>query len=401
MDDELVKVLWFKEISKYDIPIAGGKGANLGEMINADIPVPNGFVVTADAYYSFIHQTGLDKLIKNVLDNLDVNNSKALQSASEKIKSAFYRTDLPDDLVELTRNYYKKLCGDKDRYVAVRSSATAEDLPEASFAGQQDTFLNIYGWESVVEHVQKVWASLFEARAIFYRASNGFSHLKVGIAVPVQLMVQSEVSGIMFTLNPITNNEDEITIEAAFGLGQPIVSGELTPDQYIVDKPGKEIKSVNVVEQTWQFTRSGKTSVDEHLCSQQKMSDRMIVELAEIGERIEKHYKHPQDIEWGIEGGKIAIVQTRPITTINKSKEYVLDIDPDKKCQPILKGLAASPGIASGKVRIIYDIKEIDRVKEGDVLVAEMTNPDFVPAMKRACAIVTNIGGRHKPMQLL
>lgn len=393
MSKKPAEILWFKEVGKSDIGLVGGKGANLGEMVNAKIPVPDGFIVTADAYFDFINSTSLKEKIMSELSGLDVENSKKLQEASKRIKTAIMAADMPGDLAVQIKNFYLKLCGENDRYVAVRSSATAEDLPDASFAGQQETYLNVKGWADVVAKVQRCWASLFEARAIFYRQTNKFSHLKVGIAVPVQLMVQSDYSGIMFTVNPLTNNKDEVSIEAAYGLGQPVVSGEVTPDQYIVSKTTGKITSRYVAKQTWQLTLAGKTPISKKYQSIQKLSNKHIVELAEIGIRIEEHYKRPQDIEYGVEDGKIYIVQSRPVTTL-KQKTTELAIDSTKKSKVLLEGLAASPGVGTGKVQIVKGPKEINLVKEGEVLVAEMTNPDYVPAMKRASAIVTDLGGR-------
>ena len=300
---------------------------------------------------------------------------------------------MPRELAEEIKDYYLELCGENDKYVAVRSSATAEDLPEASFAGQQESFLEIKGWKSVVSHVQKCWASLFTARAIFYREENKFSHLKVGIAVPVQLMCQSDVSGIMFTVNPVTNNQDEVSIEAAYGLGQPIVSGEITPDQYVVSKKSKKIIARTVVPQDWQLTIEGKTGISAKYKKKQKLTNSQIVDLAKIGMEIEEHYGKPQDIEYGIEKGRILIVQSRPVTTLVQKTQNVV-VEEGKGSKVLLEGLAASPGVFSGEVRIIKNPKEISKVKEGDILVAEMTNPDYVPAMKRAGAIVTDLGGR-------
>ena len=393
MNRKTAHALWFKDIDKNDIPLVGGKGANLGELVKAGIPVPDGFVVTAKAYFDFINSTSIKRKIMTELDGLDVEDSDKLMEASERIKLAIMQADIPKDIVEEIKSFYMELCGESDKYVAVRSSATAEDLIEASFAGQQESFLEIKGWKSVVSHVQKCWASLFTARAIFYRTENKFSHLKVGIAVPVQLMCQSEVSGIMFTVNPITNNRDEISIEAAYGLGQPIVSGEITPDQYVVSKKTGKIVSRIVVPQDWQLTIDGKTPVSTKYKKKQKLTNKQIVELAEIGLKIEEHYGTPQDIEYGVEKGKILIVQSRPVTTLIQKSNNVV-IDKDVKARFLLEGLAASPGVFSGKVQIIKNPKEIGKVKEGDVLVAEMTNPDYVPAMKRAGAIVTDLGGR-------
>ena len=327
------------------------------------------------------------------LSGLNVDNSKKLQEASKRIKTAIMAADMPGDLAVKIKDYYHKLCGENDRYVAVRSSATAEDLPDASFAGQQETYLNVKGWSDVVKKVQECWASLFEARAIFYRETNKYSHLKVGIAVPVQLMVQSDYSGIMFTVNPLTNSKEEVSIEAAFGLGQPVVSGEVTPDQYIVNKKSGKITSRYLAKQTWQLTLAGNTPISKKYQQVQKLTNKQIVELAHVGMKIEEHYKRPQDIEYGIEDGKIYIVQSRPVTTLVQ-KETEIAIETGNKAKAILEGLAASPGVGVGKVKIVKKPSEINIVKEGDVLVAEMTNPDYVPAMKRASAIVTDLGGR-------
>ena len=394
MSKKSAHILRFKDIRRYDIPLVGGKGANLGEMINAKIPVPDGFVVTAKAYYDFLKSTSIKKKILTELQGIDYEDSKELQEATQKIRTAILAADMPKELAEEIKNAYHKLCGENDKFVAVRSSATAEDLPEASFAGQQETYLNIKGFKDVVKHAQKCWASLFTARATYYRATNKFSHLQVGIAVPIQLMVQSDFSGVMFTVNPVTNNRGEVSVEAAFGLGQPVVSGELTPDQYIVNKESKKITTRQIVRQTWQFTKAGKVPVSKKYQKKQKLTNKQIVELAKIGMKLEDHYKHPQDIEWGIENKKIYIVQTRPVTTLVTKTEEEFKIDPKSKAKAILEGLSASPGVASGKVQIIKKASEINKVKEGDILVAEMTNPDYVPAMKRAAAIVTDLGGR-------
>lgn len=386
-------VLWFKDINKNDIPLVGGKGANLGEMVRAGIPVPDGFVVTAKAYFDFINATSIKKKIMTELSGLDVDDSDKLMKASEKIKLAILQAEMPKELIEEIKTFYMELSGENDKYVAVRSSATAEDLPEASFAGQQESFLEIKGWKSVASHVQKCWASLFTARAIFYRQENKFSHLKVGIAVPVQLMCQSDASGIMFTVNPVTNNKDEVSVEAAYGLGQPIVSGEITPDQYVVSKKTGKIVSRTIVPQDWQLTMEGKTPISAKYKKKQKLTNKQIVDLAKIGMKIEDHYSRPQDIEYGVEKGRILIVQSRPVTTLVQKTQNVV-VEEGKGAKVILEGLSASPGVFSGKVQIIKEAKEIGKVKEGDILVAEMTNPDFVPAMKRAGGIVTDLGGR-------
>lgn len=394
MNKSARSILWFKEINKNDLLLVGGKGANLGEMYNNSIPVPNGFVVTSTAYFDFINKTSLSHKIKTELTGLNVNNSKDLFEASKRIQHAFLSAEVPDYLKKEIRDYYHNLSGEYDKKVAVRSSATAEDLPEASFAGQQETYLNIVGYKNVIHNVLKCWASLFEPRAIFYRTEKGFSHLKVGIAVPVQMMVESEVAGIMFTINPLTNNPDEISIEAAFGLGQPIVSGEITPDAYIVSKNSLQIKSKNIVKQTTMLSEKGNVEVSNVYTNAQKLDDPFIEKLAELGKKIELHYGTPQDIEWSFERKHIYIVQTRPVTTVKNTAEYKQLGEVRISSKVLLKGNAASPGLAHGKVKILKSAKELDKIQEGDILVTEMTNPDFVPAMKRAAAIVTEKGGR-------
>ena len=389
-------VVWFKEITKNDIPIAGGKGANLGEMTNAGIPVPPGFVVTAAAYFDFIEKAGLNDKIRALLKPVDVHNSKQLQEVADQVKKLILDAPMPPQTArEIEQAYVKMGKG----LVAVRSSGTAEDLPEASFAGQQATFLNVQGEKDVVEAVHGCWASLFGARAIFYRQEQGFDHFRVGIAVPVQRMVQSESSGVMFTVEVTTNNKEKITIEAVLGLGEMIVSGDVTPDHYTVSKKDVKILEKDIKKQEWKLVKkagahgkSDNIKVDLTPAEQarQKISDEDIIFLAKIGKTLEEHYDFPQDVEWAKENGKIYIVQTRPITTTKKGPGILHDID----ATVILTGAPASPGVASGPVKIVEDPSHIDKVLEGDILVAEMTTPDFVPAMKRAAGIVTDRGGR-------
>lgn len=395
MNKSTAHILKFSDIRKIDLPYVGGKGANLGEMFSSGIPVPDGFVVTAKAYYDFLDATALRQKILTELSGLDTDDSVGLKQASDNIKTAIIAAKMTESLKKEITEAYHHLSGEHNALVAVRSSATAEDLPDASFAGQQETYLNIQGSDAVIEHVQKCWASLFEARAIFYRTENGFDHLKVGIAVPVQRMVQSDVSGIMFTVNPLTNNREEISVEAAYGLGQPIVSGEVTPDQFIVDKNTFEIKSKHLSTQTWQLTQAGKTPISKAHQKTQKLDDEHVIELSKLGKKIEDHYGNPQDIEWAMEDNRLLIVQSRPVTTLeHKKQEIVTIVDPEEASKFLLEGLGASPGVASGPVKIIQDASEISKVQKGDILVAVMTNPDFVPAMRRASAILTDEGGR-------
>ena len=390
------EVVWFDQVSKKDIPLVGGKGANLGEMTAAGIPVPQGFIVTAVAYFDFVEESGIQGKIRSLLEPVDVHDSRQLQDSAEKVQELITSAKMPANIEEEIRKAYVKM---GKGLVAVRSSATAEDLPEASFAGQQATFLNIEGEDNVVTAVQECWASLFGARAIFYRAEQGFDHFKVGIAVPVQHMVQSESAGVMFTVEPTNNDKGKITIEAVLGLGEMIVSGDVTPDHYTINKADMKVLEKDIKAQEWKLVRDVsskskdpniKINLTQEEQAKQKITDAEIVEIAKIGKQLEDHYNFPQDIEWATEKGKIFIVQTRPITTIKEGAAATYDID----APVILSGAAASPGVAHGPVKIVPDPSMIDKVLEGDVLVAEMTTPDFVPAMKRASAIVTDRGGR-------
>ena len=379
---------------------AGGKGANLAEMIQAGIPVPPGFVITAQTYSLFLEKAGLQALIRDTLATLDVSRSSELEAGATRIKDAIQTAEVPEHIVDDIKAAYRRL---GRGYVAVRSSATAEDLPEASFAGQQSTFLNVFGEDAVVEAVRACWASLFEPRAIFYRAENKFDQLTVGIAVPVQRMVQPEVSGVMFTVEPVLNDISKVCIEAIYGLGEAIVSGQVSPDTYIVDKGEMTISQRNVVLQDWQLVRSDtpgrdfldgnrRVALPTEMQERQKLDDPAIIALTEIGKRLERHYGYPQDIEWALEGGRFYILQTRPVTTLAQATHSA--VQQRVHAQVLLTGAGASPGIGSGPAKVIHGAAEIDQLSAGEVLVTEMTTPDFVPAMKRAAAIVTDKGGR-------
>jgi pyruvate,water dikinase len=389
-------IVLFNEVGKGDVSIVGGKGANLGELTRAGMPVPPGFIVTADAYFDFLESSQVKDKITSHLQSIDPNNNKQLQQGANVIKKLILDTPMSPELAQKIEKAYNDIGGG---LVAVRSSATAEDLPEASFAGQQSTFLNVQGGKQVVVAVQECWASLFEPRAIFYRHHQGFDHFKVGIAVPVQKMVQSHTSGVMFTLEPVTSASDRIVIEAVYGLGEAIVSGEVTPDLYVISKESLKILKLKTVKQETQLVKNPDDKAKEtniwvpippSLQSQPKLTESEITQLAQLGKQIEAHYKFPQDIEWAKEDDKIYIVQTRPVTTIREKAE----VEPEIANPVLLSGEKASPGIASGPARIVPHASDIDRMKEGDVLVTDMTTPDFVPAMKMAVAIVTNRGGR-------
>jgi pyruvate,water dikinase len=397
--DMVKRVHWFFEIDKKKLDIAGGKGANLGEMVQAKFPVPPGYVLSSHTYFEYLDKLHLRSKITDALKGLDVNDSAALQEASKKINGFITGKKMPKAIADDILEAYDELASNTGGapLVAVRSSATAEDLPKASFAGQQATFLNV-DRDGLVEAVKKCWGSLFTGRAIFYREQQGFDHMKVGVAVIVQQMIQSESSGVVFTTHP-TGETDQVIIESVFGLGEGIVSGRYTPDHYEVEPASWDIAKKDVAEQKQMLVldteKKGvrEVEVSPEKQAQQKLADGKIVELAKLCKKIEKHYAHPQDIEWAFEKGKLYIVQSRPVTTIPKERKRHEDEALVKRLKPVLKGLAASPGIASGPVQIIKDAHEIDKVKDGDVLVTGMTNPDMVPAMKRAAAIVTDEGG--------
>ncbi len=385
---------WFSEVKKEDTKKVGGKAASLGEMYNAGFPVPPGFVINANAYFDFIEKTGLKEEIKKVLEETDKTNPESLRQASKRIEELFLSKEMPEEIKNEIKEAYS-LIEPYPARVAVRSSATAEDLLTASFAGQMSTFLNVQGEEDVIKAVKKCWASLFTARAIFYREQHGFDHLQIGMGVIVQKMVDSEVSGVAFTKHP-TGANDHIIIEAVYGLGEGIVGGKYTPDYYEIDPDNWEIIEKKISEQQkmivydYEQKKNVEIEVPPGRRRLQKLSDEKIIELAKICQKIEEHYKWPQDIEWAFEKGKIYIVQSRPITTL---KPEVIEKTKEIKLTPLLKGLAASPGVAVGKVKIILDPSELGKMEKGDILVTKMTNPDFVPAMRIAAAIVTDEGG--------
>ncbi|WP_456321053.1 phosphoenolpyruvate synthase [Palaeococcus sp. (in: euryarchaeotes)] len=408
-------IKWFEDLRKTDVPLVGGKGANLGEMTSAGIPVPPGFCVTAEAYKYFVENVkvedgrSLQEWIMEVIAGTNVDDSKQLQENTAKIREKIISMEMPGEIGKEIEEAYKTLSErfNKDAvFVAVRSSATAEDLPEASFAGQQETYLDVYGVEDVIEKVKKCWASLWTARATFYRAKQGFDHSKVYLSAVVQKMVNSETSGVMFTANPVTNDRNEIMINAAWGLGEAVVSGSVSPDEYIVEKGTWKIKEKYIAKKEVMVVRNPETGkgtvyvkvadfLGPEWVEKQALTEEQIVEVAQVGAKIEEHYGWPQDIEWAYDkdDGKLYIVQSRPITTL-KEEVKTEEAEMTEEMKVLLKGLGASPGIGAGKVVIIFEADEIDKVKEGDILVTTMTNPDMVPAMKRASAIVTDEGGR-------
>ena len=394
-------ILWFKEIHFEDTNLTGGKGANLGEMYNLGIPVPNGFVVTSSAYFQFVKENNLKPAIQNILKITNVDDPDQLLTSSKKIRNIIRKAPINQELSISIMKAYKKLSdfgGLKDVAVAVRTSATAEDSADASFAGQGDTFLNVIGETNVLNRVRDCWSSLFTPRSIFYQVKKHYDHFKIGVAVPVQKLIDSEISGICFTSNPVTNEKNQIIVETIWGLGEYIVQGVVSPDQHIIDKNNWTIISENYVEQTTQLIRSKDHETKEVMVpktkqNKKKIDKTMALKIAKIGQKLHNHYGKPQDIEFAIDRGKLYIVQTRPITTI-VSNQKTLDNQSKITQKPDLTGEQASPGTASGVVIIINNPKEIDRAQKGQILVTSMTTPDFVPAMKKVNGIITDKGGQ-------
>ncbi len=393
------KVVWFSEVDKEDVNIVGGKGANLGEMSKAGFPVPDGFITTAFTYFDFLKQNNLERKIHHLINTVNFENPHSLQQVSGHIKREIMLGEVSDELKLEIYKFYKKLGSSlSDPLVAVRSSATAEDLPNASFAGQQETYLNVKGESNLILSIKKSWASLFEERAIFYRNENKFDQTKVGIAVIIQRMIESDKSGVMFTIDPVTNDKTKVVIEAILGLGEMIVQGQVTPDHYEVSKETDQIifKEINTQNVMLKKIGTDNKEVGVPILSKkrQKISDGEILRLYELGKKLENHYFFPQDIEWAIEGKNVYAIQTRPITTINKKNENKNGASDQNLGKPILKGDGASFGIVTGHVKILKSSREIGKLEKGEILVAPQTNPDYVPAMKKAAAIVTDLGGR-------
>lgn len=407
-------ILWFEELTKDDVPLVGGKNANLGELLRAGIPVPPGFAVTAYAYKRFIEETGIkDKIYEILREKVPEGAAKPedYMEASEEIRKLIESTPIPKDIESDVRKAYRELSrrvGKEEEFVAVRSSATAEDLPGASFAGQQETYLNVRGEDDVVEKVRKCWSSLFTPRAIFYREQKGFKHEKVLISVAVQKMVNSRSAGVMFTLHPVTGERDKIVIEGHWGLGEAVVSGAVTPDEWVVDKNTLEIIERRIVEKTYELVRdpvTGKTVRREIPPERRKapsLTDEEVKLLAELAVKIEKHYGMPMDIEWAVDRDmkfpdSVFIVQARPETvwSVKEAKPEARAVAKTvSEAKAVVRGLPASPGVAYGKAKICLTLDDAKKkMQQGDILVTTMTDPDWVPYMKMASAIVTDEGG--------
>ncbi len=409
-------VLWFEKLRKTDIPSVGGKNANLGEMTSAGIPVPPGFAITAYAYKKFIEETNIAAKIYEIIDETvtDKNDPAQYEVASKKIRELIESTPMPKEIETAVKNAYEEMnrkLDIKETFVAVRSSATAEDLADASFAGQQETFLNIRGVKGVLQNTVKCWSSLFTPRAIFYRNEKGFAHEKVFISVGVQKMVNSRAAGVIFTLNPVTGDTSQIVIEGNYGLGEAVVSGSVTPDDFVVDKASMKITERRLAKKTVQYIRDLKTghTVHEEVPEEKQqlpcVTDEEVIRLAELAKRIEKHYGKPQDIEWAIDRDIASapqntfIVQSRPETVWSmKAAEAPAKGEAEAKApelKVVIKGIAAGKrGFGIGIAKVVSNPQEAAKVmQKGNILVTDMTNPDYVPFMKLAGAIVTDKGG--------
>ena len=411
------KVLGLEQLGMNDVPVVGGKNASLGEMIsnlsNLGVNVPGGFATTADAYREFLDAAGLTDKINNTLNELDVDDVNALASCGKNIRQWVVEAPLPADLETEVRKSYKEMATEgMDATVAVRSSATAEDLPDASFAGQQETFLNIKGINQVLHAIKLVFASLFNDRAISYRVHQGFDHAEVALSAGIQMMVRSDLasSGVMFSIDTESGFEDVVFITGSYGLGETVVQGAVNPDEFYVYKKSlsagkkailqknrgsKMIKMIYAQEEHPEHAIQT-VSVDVH---EQKMfciSDEDINALAVMAMTIEKHYQRPMDIEWAKDGlsGELFIVQARPETVVSREGKVIERYVLKERSKFIVEGRAVGNRIGQGKAKVITDLTQMDQIEQGDVLVTDMTDPDWEPVMKKASAIVTNRGGR-------
>jgi pyruvate, water dikinase len=383
----------FSRLRREDTPYAGGKGANLGELTSAGLPVPDGFVVGAPAYAAFLAHTGLRERLAALLDSVDVEDTAALQAASAAARELFDQTPVPEPLAHEIRVAYGSLAGgpgeDPILPVAVRSSATAEDTDATSFAGMNETYLNIRGGVAVIDAVRRCWRSLFGSRTIYYRGVNHFGQADMDIAVVVQRQIESTRAGVMFTVNPATGQRDELVIEGSFGLGEAVVSGSVSPDRYVVEKATLAIRRREVhrkeliIEYDPQGHGTRQRTLSEQEALQPVLSDDEVVAVAELGRRIEQHYEFPQDTEWAFDPeGALWMLQSRPITTLH-----------DTIGTELLHGLGGAPGSASGAARVLKTLDEAASLNDGDVLVTHMTSPDWLPLLRRAAAVVTDSGG--------
>jgi pyruvate,water dikinase len=389
----------FESLSRADVAFGGGKGANLGELTAAGFPVPPGFVVGAPAYAAFCDGGGLRGRIERRLAAVDVEDTAELERAATEVRAEVEAEPLPAPLAATILDAYERLAGDETgAAVAVRSSATAEDTESASFAGMNETILNVRGGEAVLAAVRRCWSSLFGARTVYYRAKRGFGQADMDIAVAVQRQIEATRAGVMFTIDPAGGATDRLVIEAAFGLGESVVSGSVSPDRYVVAKDGLATlrREVRRKELTIEPVAGGGTATRELTgdeAGRPALSDEEVTRIAELGVRIEQHYGAPQDTEWAIDaGGAVWMLQSRPVTAAGGDGAAV-PAEAAGRGEELVRGLGAAPGVASGPVRVVASLNGAVELAEGEVLVTHMTAPDWVPLMRRAAAIVTDSGG--------
>ncbi len=394
---ETEAVRGFEQLSKGDVDFAGGKGANLGELTGAGLPVPPGFVIGAPAYAAFCEGGGLRARIAERLSAVDVEDTAELERATVEVREMVEAEPVPDWLARAIAEAYGRLAGDDpDAPVAVRSSATAEDTESASFAGMNETLLNVRGPDAVLEAVRRCWSSLFGARTVYYRAKQGFGQADMDIALVVQGQIQATRAGVMFTIEPASGATDLLVIEGSFGLGESVVSGSVSPDRYVVAKQGVTIskREVRRKELTIESVPGGGTAtreLDEQEAMAPVLDDDEVRRVAELGIRIEAHYGSPQDTEWAIDsGGEIWMLQSRPITAAGGES---LAPQQAELGAELVRGLGAAPGTGSGPVRVVADLGQAEKFGEGEILVTHMTAPDWVPLMRKSAAIVTDSGG--------
>ena len=402
-------VLWFEEINKEDVAVVGGKSASLGEMTSrTQAPVPYGFATTAQAYRHFMDASGLGDTIAAYLNDLpDVEDGQQLRAVTAAIRQAIMASPMPADLAEAIAESYHQLAdraGEAEPFVAVRSSATAEDLPDASFAGQQDTYLNVRGSAEIIDKVKECYASTFTDRAVYYRVKKEFDHLDVALSAVIQMMVFSKAAGVMFTVDLANGNDTHIFIEGSWGLGEYVVQGTVTPDSFLVRKSDLAVEERSIHNKPVMLVRKPGGGCEEQrvpadMANAPVLNDSQIRELARYALDIEAHYGSYMDIEWGIDerNDKIWVLQARPETVWSRRNKQpssaAAEQLPDTPRKVITKGLPASPGRVSGRAHVILDPAMIDTFKEGGILVTEMTAPDWVTAMKKAKAIITDAGG--------
>ncbi len=397
--------IWLKDIKHKDFPWIGNKAINISELYQSKYLVPNGFSISTEAFKYFLQTNNLTKKIRDIYNNTTFNNLKSLNSTRNKIQKLILDSQIPDDLLKLITKDYNKLATKNNYPVAVRSSSTMEDTLIESSAGQYSTYININNLKDFIISVKKVWASLYNSRIMYYYNSHKINPAKVGMGIIVQKMIQSEISGVMFTVNPVDNDNTIIVIESIWGLGELLVNGKVNPDHFELDNKNFRIIRKHISEQTIQLTQVGKTTklrpVPKRLINSQKISDKFLKKIAQIGVEIHKYHKWPQDIEWAYYNNKIYILQTRPITTYTEKleKKQVKIKKTTKK--PIISGVVACPGVAIGKAVIINSSKDLNKVKYGDILVSRTTSINYVTIMPKVKAIVTEAENQTSHLAIL